>query len=86
MMRRTWRVGQLFLLPSLGLLVALLVAPQRATLAIHVWLLVELGLAFLAFMRLVQAPLPAYPVAVRRQPPASAGACRAPGLAEPARA
>ncbi len=57
-MRRTWRVGQLFLLPSLGLLVALLVAPQRATLAIHVWLLVELGLAFLAFMRLVQGLYP----------------------------
>ena len=57
-MRRTWRVGQLFLLPSLALLVALLVAPQRATLAIHVWLLVELGLAFLAFMRLVQSLYP----------------------------
>ena len=57
-MRRAWHVGQLFLLPSLALLVALLVAPQRATLAIHVWLLVELGLAFLAFMRLVQGLYP----------------------------
>ena len=85
-MRRAWPVIQLVLLPSVALVVALLVAPQRATLAIHVWLLVELGLAFLAFLRLVQAALPAHAVAVRRQPPASAGDGRAPGLAEPPRA
>ena len=60
-MRRAWHVGQLFLLPSLVLLVALLIAPQRATLAIHVWLLVVLGLAFIAFMRLVLALYPGVP-------------------------
>ena len=57
-MRRAWPVIQLVLLPTAALVVALLVAPQRATLAIHVWLLVELGLAFLAFMRLVQGLYP----------------------------
>jgi hypothetical protein len=60
-MRRAWHVGQLFLLPSLVLLVAVLIAPQRATLAIHVWLLVVLGLAFIAFMRLVQLLYPRTP-------------------------
>ena len=54
-MRRAWSVIQLVLLPSLALVVALLIAPQRATLAIHVWLLIVLGLAFIAFMRLVLA-------------------------------
>jgi hypothetical protein len=60
-MRRAWRVIQLLLLPSLGLLLALLLAPQRATLEIHVWLLVVLALAFLAFMRLVQELYPHVP-------------------------
>ena len=60
-MRRAWGVIQLLLLPSLGLVVALLIAPHRATLAIHVWLLIVLGLAFLAFMRLVQALYPRVP-------------------------
>ena len=73
-MRRAWRVIQFVLLPSLGLVVALLIAPQRATLAIHVWLLIVLGLAFLAFLRLVQALYPRTPSpfekSLRRQQPA----------------
>jgi len=60
-MRRAWSVLQLFLLPSLGLVVALLIAPQRATLAIHVWLLIVLGLAFVAFMQLVLVLYPSVP-------------------------
>jgi hypothetical protein len=60
-MRRAWSVIQLVLLPSLALVAALLIAPQRATLAIHVWLLIVLGLAFLAFMRLVVALYPRGP-------------------------
>jgi hypothetical protein len=60
-MRRAWHVIQLVLLPSVALVVVLLVAPQRATLEIHVWLLVVLGLAFLAFMRFVQALYPRVP-------------------------
>jgi hypothetical protein len=60
-MRRAWHVGQLFLLPSVVLVVAVLITPQRATLAIHVWLLVVLGLAFIAFMRLVQLLYPRTP-------------------------
>jgi hypothetical protein len=74
-MLRAWRVIQLVLLPSLGLVVALLIAPQRATLAIHVWLLIVLGLAFLAFLRLVQAlyhPAPSpFERSLRRQQPAA---------------
>src|SRR4051812_13754072 len=60
-MRRAWSVIQLILLPSLALVVALLIAPQRATLAIHVRLLIVLALAFLAFMRLVQELYPRVP-------------------------
>jgi hypothetical protein len=60
-MRRAWNVIQLVLLPSAALVVALLVAPQRATLEIHIWLLVVLGLAFLALMRLVQTLYPRVP-------------------------
>lgn len=60
-MRRAWRVIQLLLVPSIALIVALLIAPQRAELEIHVWLLLVLGLAFLAFMRLVQALYPRVP-------------------------
>ena len=74
-MRRAWSVIQLVLLPSLGLVVALLIAPQRATLAIHVWLLIVLGIAFLAFMRLVQALYPRIPSpfdgSLRRQQPSA---------------
>ena len=74
-MRRAWRVIQLLLLPSLGLVAALLIAPQRATLAIHVWLLIVLGLAFLAFLRVVRALYPRTPSPFdgslrRRQPSA----------------
>jgi hypothetical protein len=74
-MRHAWSVIQLVLLPSLGLVVALLVAPQRATLAIHVWLLIVLGLAFVAFVRLLQALYPRVPSPFdgslrRHQPPA----------------
>jgi len=60
-MRTVWRVTELLLVPSLALVVALLLAPQRAALAIHVWLLLVLGLAFLAFMRLVQELYPHVP-------------------------
>jgi hypothetical protein len=60
-MGHAWRVSQLVLLPTLALVVAILIAPERVTLAVHVWLLVVLGLAFLAFLRLVQALYPRSP-------------------------
>ena len=74
-MRRAWSVIELILLPSLALVAALLIAPQRATLAIHIWLLIVLALAVLAFMRLVQALYPRVPSPFdgslhRRQPAA----------------
>ena len=74
-MRRAWSIVQLVLLPTLGLVVAVLIAPQRATFAIHVWLLIVLGLVFLAFMRLVQSLYPRIPspfdASLRRQQPSA---------------
>ena len=57
-MRRARRVGRLLLLPAIGLAVAVAVAPNRAALEVHVWLLVVLGLALLAFVGLVTAAYP----------------------------
>ena len=57
-MRRARRVGRVLLLPAIGLAVAIAVAPNRAALEIHVWLLVVLGLALLAFVGLVTAAYP----------------------------
>lgn len=74
-MRQAWRVIQLLFVPSLALLVVLLITPQRATLAIHVWLLVVLGLAFLTFMRYVQVLYPRVPspfdASLRRRQPSA---------------
>lgn len=57
-MRRLWRVVELVLLPTIGLAVALALAPARATLEVHVWLLVVLALALLAFLGIVRAAYP----------------------------
>ena len=57
-MRRTWRVGRLLLLPTVALAAALAIAPSRAALEVHVWLLVVLGLALIAFLALVEAAYP----------------------------
>ena len=57
-MRRVWRIGRILLLPAVGLGVAIAVAPNRAALEIHVWLLVVLGIALLAFIGLVTAAYP----------------------------
>ena len=50
-MRRAWRVIELAVLPTIGLGIALVVAPGRAALAFHVWLLVVLAVA----LTLIQA-------------------------------
>ena len=57
-MRRAWTVVRLLLLPTIALGIALAVAPTRATLEVHVWLLVVLGLGLLAFLVVVQAAFP----------------------------
>jgi hypothetical protein len=57
-MRRAWRIGRILLLPAIGLAVAVAVAPNRAALEVHIWLLVMLGLALLAFIGLVTAAYP----------------------------
>ncbi len=49
---------ELVLLPTIGLAVALALAPDRAALEVHVWLLVVLGLALLAFLGIVSATYP----------------------------
>jgi hypothetical protein len=74
-MRRARRVAELLLLPTIALAAALVLAPDRATLAVHVWLLVVLGLAFLAFLGIARASHPAAPspfVASLRQPAVTA--------------
>ena len=62
-MRRAWQVTQLVLLPTLVLGVALAIAPQRATLEVHVWLLavLVLALAVLVSLAAVQAAHPRTP-------------------------
>ena len=74
-MRRARWVTQLVLLPTIVLGVALAVAPQRATLEVHVWLLVVLALALLVSLAVVQAAHPRTPspfAASLRRPPAAA--------------
>lgn len=74
-MRRIWRVTELLGLPTIALGVALVLVPDRAALAVHVWLLVVLGLALLALLGLARS---AYPrttspfVASLRQPQVAA--------------
>ncbi len=73
-MRRTREVAKLLLLPTIGLGVAVALAPDRAELEIHVWLLVALAVALLAFLALVRAAYPSTPspfVMSLRQPPAA---------------
>lgn len=70
-MRRAWRVAELLALPTIGLGVALALAPDRAERAVHVWLLVVLGLALLTFMGVVRSAYPSTPspfAASLRQP------------------
>ena len=57
-MRRAWHGSKLFLLPTVAVAVALAVVPDRAELAIHIWLLVILALACVV---LIQAVHRAYP-------------------------
>ena len=57
-MRRAWRFVRLPLLPTLALAAALAIAPSRAALEVHVWLLVVLGIALLAFLALVDTAYP----------------------------
>ena len=70
-MRRAWRVTELLALPTIGLGIALALAPNRAELEVHVWLLVVLGLALLALMGAIRAAYPSTPspfAASLRQP------------------
>jgi hypothetical protein len=53
MLRRAWLVGRLLLFPTIALGVALAIAPSRAALEVHVWLLVVLAFALLAFLGVV---------------------------------
>lgn len=60
-MRLARRATELLTLPTIGLGVALALAPDRAKLEVHVWLLVVLGLSFLAFMIVVHSAYPTTP-------------------------
>ncbi len=57
-MRRAWRSSKLFLVPTVAVAIALVLAPDRAELAIHVWLLVVLGLACLALLQAINTAYP----------------------------
>ena len=57
-MRVAWRVGRLAALPTIGLGVALVLAPNRAALEVHVWLLVVLGIALAACLTAVRSAYP----------------------------
>ena len=57
-MRRVWRVSEVLLLPTIGLGVALALAPNRAAVEIHVWLIVALSLGLLAALTLVRTAFP----------------------------
>jgi hypothetical protein len=58
MMRRAWRVMEWISLPTVALFVTLVIAPDRSKLATHIWLLVVLGLAFVALLRIVDDAFP----------------------------
>jgi hypothetical protein len=60
-MRRGRTVAELLALPTIGLGVALALAPDRARLETHIWLLVVLGLALLAFVGVVRSGYPSTP-------------------------
>ncbi len=57
-MRRAWRVAEWIFFPTAALVVTLVIAPDRTELAIHIWLLVVLGLAFIALLRIVSNAYP----------------------------
>jgi hypothetical protein len=57
-MRRALRVAEIVLVPTIALAIALGLAPTRATLEVHLWLLAVLVLALLAFMRVVAGAYP----------------------------
>jgi hypothetical protein len=60
-MRRAWRVTELVAIPTIGLGIALALAPRKAELEARAWLLVLLGLALFAFTGIVRAAYPTRP-------------------------
>ena len=57
-MHRTRRVAELLAVPTIGLGVALALAPDRAELEVHLWLLAVLGLALLVFLGALRSAYP----------------------------
>lgn len=73
MRRAAVRAAELGIVPTIALVVAVVVAPGRAELAVHAWLLVVLALALVALVRAVREAIPAGPsllLAARARPPA----------------
>jgi hypothetical protein len=60
-MRRAWRVGEIVLPPTIGLAIALALAPGRFDLELRAWLLVVLALALVALVRGVHHLYPPAP-------------------------
>jgi hypothetical protein len=60
--RRAVRRGiELAIVPMLGLVLALVIAPGRAALSFHVWLLVMLALTLIVLIRALRASVPTGP-------------------------
>ena len=78
LMRRAWRVAELLLIPTVAARRRGRVAPDRAALEVHVWLLVVLGLAFARVPAARPRCLSEHAVALRGEPPAPAAASSAP--------
>lgn len=57
-MGRAWRATRLVLFPTAALVVAVVLVPDRAELAVHVWLLVLLGVACVVLIQAVHRTYP----------------------------
>ena len=57
-MRRAWHASKLFVLATVAVAVALVLVPDRAELAIHIWLLVILSLACAVLVKAVHRAYP----------------------------
>ena len=61
LVKRGWEIARPLLPPTIALTVALAIAPERAELEAHVWLVVVLGLALISLRRSVRSTYPPSP-------------------------
>jgi hypothetical protein len=56
--KRAWEITRPLLPPTIAFATALAIAPERAELEVHVWLLIVLGLALVSLLRIVRSTYP----------------------------